>query len=456
MRPGTIFDFADVPDGKEGFLELAKRSPEMKEESFFSDIANYGKSALKGVTEGLGRLGRLMGPLKEFPEISPEGEIIAPRSTQQQLEEQTQGLEDLIPQEEESFGQKALRRGLREAPTALALPGATAESGGRALAAGLFGQGAEEMGAPEWVQTAAELTAYLGPDITKKLLSKGSKKEIVDAGRKLGLTEEEITPLLQSDLKQKWLTKLTPKRGATEKALSKTKTALGEAYGNLASHPESGLEISEKINGKLINSLKEKLALMPRKVQGKIGNDLNDLLNNPVTGKSLMNFYADVNHHLGGKTKHLSLLKGPIKNAIQSVSPDLAKDFDLVNDLYSKYAKISGKLKPTLTSDLISGVETLAGMGALGALVMGNPFFIKTIALEQAGKKIAQQMLFNPRLQQITTKTVEALNQNKWSTVKKLMDLYAHNIRETSPEMADELENISEEDLIKLFGKQLQ
>ena len=79
------------------------------------------------------------------------------------------------------------------------------------------------LGAPELVQTAAELTAYIGPDVLKKLLSSGKHKEIIDAARTLGLTDEQITPVLQSETKLKWLSKLTPRRGSTQKALENTK-----------------------------------------------------------------------------------------------------------------------------------------------------------------------------------------------------------------------------------------
>jgi len=452
--PESIFDLLDddIKPGKEGFLDVASRAPMPNEKSFFNDIADYGKTIIKGGIEGLGRLGRIMGPLQDFPDITEEGEIIKPRSTEEQLEEQTKNLDVLLPTDEGAV-QKGIRRGLRETPTALAFPGASTSTIGRSLAAGGAGQLAEELGAPEWVQTAAEFTAFMGPDLTKKLISSGSNKEIIKEARKMGLTDEEITPLIQSDFKQKWLSKITPKRGATERVLGKTKESLGTAYKNLSKLPGAKNEISELNNGKLINSLKEKIALMPRKVQAKVNKDFQDLLGNKITGESLMNFYSDVNHSLGGKTKQLSLLKGPIKDAIKTLSPDLAKDFDTVNLLYSKYSKIAGKLKPSLTSDIVSGVETLAAGGALASAVMGNPYFLGPIATKISFGKLSQQMLTNPRLQQITTKLVQGINQNKWYIVKNLLGLYAREIKNDSPEMYDQLKSISEEDLKELFSQ---
>ena len=84
----TIFDLIeeDVPEGKEGYFEIAKRAPQPKEKSFLNDIKDYAKTIVKGTVEGLGRLGTLMGPTQDFI-TKKNGKIQLGKSSEEQLEE---------------------------------------------------------------------------------------------------------------------------------------------------------------------------------------------------------------------------------------------------------------------------------------------------------------------------------------------------------------------------------
>ena len=437
--PETIFDLidSDIPEGKEGYFELAKNAPQPKEKSFLNDVSDYAKTFLKGGVEGISRLGRIMGPLRD-----PEG-----RSNQQIFEQQTEALNELLPTDE-GYAQRSIRRGLKEAPTVLASPWAGLQALPRAIAAGFVGEGAKDLGAPEWAQTALELTTQIGPDITKKLLEKGSNKELIEAARKLGLSDEAITPLLQSEFKQKWLSKLVPKRGGTQKALEKTKSELSNAYGTIQKSPEAANVLSVNSQKELLDSFSKKLFNMPSSVRNKVKEDLKDLLSAPVTGETLINFYTDVNHSLGSNTKQLSLLKEPIKKALSDISPKLGEEFDLVNKLYSKYHPIASRLKPTLTSDIIQAAEAI-GLG--GSIIFGNYGGITGFLIEKAGKKMAQQMLLNPHFQQLSQKMIVAINQNKFGIAKKVIEDLKKEIKKFSPESAEKIQDISEEDFEKML-----
>ncbi len=413
--------------------------PKSKEEkSYFQNVKEYGKTIAKGSVEGLSRLGGLMSPIQD----------LHGKSYSDQLEKQTESLDELLPTEDEGFGQKAIRRGLKEAPTAIAFPGSSASAGIRALLAGFAGQGAEELGLPEWAQSAAELTAYIGPDITRKLLEKGKNADIIKEARRLGLSDEQITPLIQSEFKQKWLSKLSPKRGSTQSALENTKKGLSEAHEKIKHSSLAKKEISEIENGKLINSLKEKMDDIPSIVRDKIQKDYDQLLNNNITGKSIMKFWKDINSQFSSDKKVLGILKDPLKKALKSISPELGKDFDTVNALHSKYYGIASKLKPSIASDIVSGGEAL---GFLGSVLTGNMAFLSAILTEQAAKKLAQQMLINPRFQQLSKKTISAMNQNKFSLAKKTSDLIAKEVSKVDKNAAKKIESISDEEFKDLI-----
>ncbi len=417
----------------------AYEPPKAKEEkSYFQNVKEYGKTIAKGAAEGLSRLGGIMGPIQD----------LHGKPYSEQLEKQTENLDVLLPTEDEGFGQKAIRRGLKEAPTAIAFPGSPASSGGRALLAGFAGQGAEELGLPEWAQTAAELTAYIGPDITRKLLEKGKNADIIKEARRLGLSDEQITPLIQSEFKQKWLSKLSPKRGSTQTALTETRKGLGQIYETIESSPLAAKEISEIQNGKFINTIKQQLDKLPREMRDKVEKDVSDLLNNKITGKSLINFWKDLNSYFGPGKEKLGILKEPVKNAIKSISPELGKDFETVNALYSKYSGIASKLKPSIASDIVSGAESI---GLIGSIITGNLPFLGTMIGEKAAKKLAQQMLLNPRFQQLSKKTISAMNQNKFSLAKKTSDLIAKEVSKVDKNAAKKIETISDEDFKDLI-----
>ena len=103
----------------------SEEKEEENDESFLSDIKDYGKTILKGTAEGLGRLGQMMSGHVKRPEISDEGKIILPESKEQEKERQTKSLDKLLPTDE-GFVQKGIRRGLREAPSMAAFPGGNA------------------------------------------------------------------------------------------------------------------------------------------------------------------------------------------------------------------------------------------------------------------------------------------------------------------------------------------
>ena len=428
----SIFDLIE-PEGQEGYMELAEKAPKPKEKSILKDVSDFGKTFLKGGAEGIMRLGRIMGPL-------PIG-----KSESELQEEQEQALNKLLPTEE-GFTQSSIRRGLREAPSLLAFPGSSFQTIPRSIAAGFLGESAKELGLPEWAQSAAELTAYIGPDVTKKLLESGKDKDLIAFAKKIGMTDEEITPLIQSNFKQKWLSKLSPKRGSTEKVLQQSKQALNRSY-NMLQQSESAVgEISEQVNGKLINDLYNKIQEMPRSIQNKIQGDLQDLLNNKITGRSLINFYADINSNIGANTKQISLLKKPIRDALSTLSPELASDFDLMNKLYSKYYPIASKLKPNLTSDIISAAEALGIFGATFGITLGHYPSIVAILGEQGARKFSQQMLLNPRFQQLSKKMIVAINNNKYGLAKKITQDIKKEVDKISPQMANQIQNFSEEE----------
>lgn len=426
-RGFTFVSAYDESPKERGFTFIAHDQVPEKNK-YIEKAKDYGKTALKGTIEGLSRFGQMLSGTQPG-DITPE--------------EQAERLDVLLPTEDD-FGQRGLRRGLQMAPSAIAFPGSALSTLPRSIAAGFLGEGAKDLGLPEWAQTAAEITAFLTPDVTKKLLEKGSNAEIIKSAKDMGISDEALTPLLQSEFKEKWLSKLTPRRGGLQESLKRSRKETLGAYETLSKSDIATSEINPETYQKLMTSMGEKLFEMPSGVRNKVKEDFRDLVSRPVTGSSLMNFYSDINHYYAENAKQLGLLKGPIKDALSSISPQLGKDFETVNKLLHKYHKISQVLKPNLKTDIMEASEAL---GTLFGIVTGDYGLMYKIAGERTARELAKQLLTNPRLQQMGLKTAEAMNKNKAGTILNLADLFAHELEDISPEIAEKLRDITGKEL---------
>lgn len=394
----------------------------------------FAKELREQLTKTLGFFPKKLGLVEEDEQLSPISD-----------EEFVENIEKILPTQE-GFAEKALERGGRIAPYALTGGGNVAGQALRSALAGFLGEGAKEAGLPEWAQALAELPAFAAPGLGKKIIPKASQKELVEGARNLGLSEQEITPLIQSEIKQKWLTKFAPKRGRTQEALSKSKTALGNVFDRLEkSEPAKNL-LTESQSTEVVKNIDNILEQLPAGVRNEIAEDYVDLLNKPISGASLINFWRDLNHYISKGTDKLGIVKGPITDALENISPELASDFRLTNQLYSKYATINKKLKPTLVQDLMTAgraVRTLVGAST------GNfPLLMEAVG-ESAAKRIARELLINPRLQNISNKMMTSLNQNKYAAANQFLQQYINEISKEDKELADLLRDIDFKDLEK-------
>ena len=294
-------------------------------------------------------------------------------------------------------------------------------------ASGLFGQGIREAGGPEGLATGVEIGGALLPSgISKKLIPTKKTKEIVDAGRKIGLDDKLITPLIQSENKAELLSKVSRKGPKTKKLFANIKEKLGDSYETIKSSPEAGraIPIVERSNlidefNQIRGNLSKTLAPSPDKEAAIkfIETSVKNLSNSQITPEHLVNFWQDINKSVkwnsiqGGK-KALAQLKKPILESLQKVSPQIAKDFEMTNQLYSKYAQISKRLKPDIIDSFISKAEVLAIPGAAISLVSGNPFILSGLASEHAMRVLGREMLINPYFQNVATKLVKNFNQS--------------------------------------------
>jgi len=307
-----------------------------------------------------------------------------------------------------------------------------AESATRATVA----EGLKELGVPGIL---ADTTSLSLPSLEKKIIPTKSQKDLVMGARELGLTEEEIAPLIQSERKQKFLAKAAPRRGRTKKILDKSYKALSNIYDRLENSEIATKELSPENSSKILNSIRDQMKKLPTEARKLVEKDFEELTAAPLTGASMTNFFKDINYNIGNGHKQLGILKEPLIKGFEAVSPEFASDFKITNALYSKYADINKKLKPTLVSDLFTAGQAIR---LVTGLSLGNVPFLTEVVGEHSARLLARELLLNPRLQNISNKMMSALNNNKYAAANKFLKSYVDEMEETNPEIAKQLKTI--------------
>lgn len=312
--------------------------------------------------------------------------------------------------------------------------------GGKALSvlggSGLLGQGSREIGAPEFVSSGIEIAApLLQGSISGKLAPSKGVKTTVEAGRKIGLSEKQIAPLIQGEAKTAILSKIARKGTKTKERFAGIKESLGDSYNKIKLAPEAKIKLPniEQISlrkefGGIRNELTKTLAPSPEKEAAikYVEEALNTLRNVDVTPEHLVNFWQDINksvnwNSISGGKKALAQLKEPVSKVLKKVSPSLAEDFEMTNQLYSKYAQISKKLKPDLVDSFVNKGEIIAGFPAGLAIAQGNPYPLLALGGEVATRLMAREMLINPYFQNMAKKLVTNFNSASTKGVQELV-----------------------------------
>lgn len=425
--PYPFKEFGEIYEEAPAFKEFGEIIEEAPPKAPLFRPGAYGKAALRG----------LFKAAKGAPEINPLG-LIGPVPPEVLDEAVAKGLAD----PDAGFAEKAIERGAETLPYLLGGGGGLAAKGGRAALSALFGQTAEELGGGPLAQTGAELVGLGIPGLRKKIVPKGSQKEAVEMLRRRGLEEKEIAPLIPSERKSALLGKIGTRNFRTEKAGKRTRDALGDLYSQMATEGES-LPILASDRASLLQSqLEEKLEKMPSSVRRAIKEDLSDLFKKPVKANDLMNFWQDINSQInwktiGGGKKRLNSLKDVLKEGIKDIDPQLARDFELTNEQFSRFNNLYKNLKP-------QSLDRWMALGEVGALVGGlfkfGPKGAAGVIGADAARRLSSEMLINPRLQNLTQQMVKALNSNKIGIATKIQEKIIAELKKEGIDLRKEKE----------------
>lgn len=433
------------------FGEVVKESNHNSFKQFGEVVEDQGPSRTRSLT-GSPVKGAIKGVLDTVSLANPFSALMGGNSSGPVSPQLQQKLLDKALPTQDNALEKGLERAGRLAPSVIGSPGSAIGKGVRVGAAAALGQAAEEGGAPEWAQTVAELLPFTAPKLGKNLIPKKSQIANVEFLRGKGLTDKEITPLIQSDKRAKILSKLSEKGQKTKQLLGDISSKLGQGYdelkGNFKKLKTPYLKGKDALDfdDALMNSLEK---INPR-FRRLLSSDLEALTNREITGEGLINFYQDINATVkgqdGGKAV-LGTLKKPILDGLKKINPELAADFTKLNNFYAKKATLSKSLNPGKWGELYTLAKIPAALGGIVSFIStGNPGFLKTIALKEFGSKVFREMLINPRLQNLSDQMLLSLSKNKVPVLLRTLDQFKKELKKSKPGLVEEFNSKDKED----------
>lgn len=343
------------------------------------------------------------------------------------------------PKEAEKFLERAGRVGT----SALLSPGKGIVKGAQILAGTVLGHTAEKLGAPSLVQAIAESLPFFYSG-GKRIPLKTSQKNLGEFLRKQGLTENEITPLLKTPEQLARWSKLASKGKKSRELMESIYQKTGNIYDSVISEGKNLPPLNATSKEKLLREMTPIIESMPHKYRSLIEQDIQDFLTKGRAGaEDIINLDKDINAVIGaekGGKAIVGKLKGPLSEALNSINPSLSNDYQLAKDFYRTRINVAGHiLNKKQVEDLID-VGEFATLGA--GLFNRDIGLIGKVMGVSGARKLAREMLINPRLQNISIRIGEALKKNKFTLAEKYLNQFKDEVGKEDPELASSIDKI--------------
>lgn len=362
-----------------------------------------------------------------------------------------ESLEKEYESRDKSFEVSPYEKGVETAGSflggAIATPMSSFGTGGRALNTGLAAVGvgaAAGLGGGPGEQTAAAiglpaLVKMLTLIKTGKLTPSGSEaKQLYEQGKKLGLTDKELTPILQPRFKKDIVGKIAQPTRRAERAIAASEGALGSLYEKLKDKSTNLPRATYQQEHKLMTDLDAiVIDLKKSKMKGpdkesainKIEEMMQDINSNGIGADEIIATWQDVNDAVNWKSikngkKVLERIKKPMAEVFGQISPNDYKEFQNLNKMYGKLQDTASKVKPSQISSLMNLGEGSAVLKSLyDFAVNGNSKSLMTFMTYKGARLLATEALTNPRLNNLMQKTIiSATSGSKAAAAKAIRD----------------------------------
>lgn len=382
----------------------------------FQDFTEGQNEILRGAIKGVGEFGEM---------ISPSGEVIPEKDSRMET------LRELLPSKESEGTAKRERFGEIVAPALLT--GSPVQALARS-ALSVEGENIGEQIGGTPGKIIGGIVPFVAPNPTNYITAANqTQQRLLDFGRKSGLSEKQLVLATKEDTKlNNLLAKFSYRRGPAKARIEETKKGMDSIYQKLESIPEANAPLESDQLLRFQQNLETQLQKLSHTERQQILPDITDFWHSKRTGKDLMNLHKDINTMIvdSGKTQ-FGLLKEPIPMALTELSPKLATDFNLANNLYANYARVRGQMATGMVDDIINGVKA---MTAVTSLVTGNYAALESMAGIAAARTGATALMLSPRLQNLQHKMLQAINTNKIPIANKALEEFKEIMKQDAPE----------------------
>lgn len=372
-----------------------------------SNLRSKSSAFAKGLIKGASNFSPL-------PSTGPVPQKLGKRITEQMLPSKKGNVEDIL----EFTGENL--------PLATFGEGGLLKKGLQALSGGLAKKGAKEVDLPEWAQDIIGTAGMSIPELTKKGLAKGlhvtpKQDELVNFLKSKGMSEKQITPIIQDPKKLSYLSKAAFKFSKKSPFVQGIKSHSGQILEDIRSRGDNANYLSGKKLDNFLNEFDKIRNSLPKRHTRLMKSEVEDLMNNPINFSSLRDFDIAVNDVIkdatGGKAS-LGKLKEVLNKGMREIDAPLFKELELGKKAYAKISDFADKMT---TKDW----KWVVGLGPLGASVMKSLMYggIKLPIATAASQYAARKFLTSPRLQNIHRKLWNAVLKNNLPQTLKLMSL---------------------------------
>ncbi len=441
-----------VEEGEPSFIQQLAKTPQAVRSAI-----QIGREAIKGaikkggvgVGTAFGTYGDIiqaLGPSEEISKAIRHTSMI-PIPTSSEVEKLMQMLG--IETEPENVAERFAKRAGEAVGTGLAFGGGAIP----ALATGaVAGQTAREFGAPEWLSSLIDIGATFGKGaFAKKLLPKTKEaQKLVSAGRKLGFAEKELAPLVKSERTFAIGKAFTRKGAKMQKLRESIDKKFGDSYQFIKKEAAAKGRVPFKDAKNLDKTLRAQLKEIskthsPSDAEKKAMEILDDTIRaihlRGTTYEKLIHTYQSINKQPKAVRNLLTPLNKALVSEVRKKSPELATDFENVNQLYSRFAKRIGKMNPNQWDELIDKMEAWGIPAGIGRAMMGKPGVLIGVLSKIGGRSLAQAFLTQPWLQDLPNKFIQSLKANNKEGAIKLVASFKKLVKKKYDKDLDEEED---------------
>jgi len=317
----------------------------------------------------------------------------------------------------------------------------------------LLEEGLQSIDASPRVKAASHLTLAATAGLKSKgLRPKKGQKPMMDLLKKAGMTDEQIAPILNNpNIKTATLSKLASNGKKTQAILEATQKGFEPVYDLIRENPESARVLSPEKAVELQRTLDNSMKDLPTKFKKDIKVDMEDYFNSARDFNDTTSLIKKINQTFGGKSTDALRLKKSLNEALETMSPSLAKEFNLAQEAYSKFANLREELNPSVVNKFVPEAvfQYAKGAGTLAGIVVNPLLTAKIIGSKMAAGTLARHLLLNPKLKNINQRFVYALNKRSLGMAQKVQKEMADEWEKIDPEVAKVIRESDISELIK-------